>query len=50
MVKAKSKEKLNEGSLERTRRLAKRLLAVPKAEAAKEERKYQKRKASSRPH
>jgi hypothetical protein len=44
MAKAKPKGKLSDGSLERTARLAKKLLAVPKAEADKEERKYQKRR------
>jgi hypothetical protein len=44
MAKAKPKEKPNEGSLERTARLAKKLLAVPKAEADKEERRYQQRR------
>jgi hypothetical protein len=44
MAKAKLKEKPSDGSLERTARLAKKLLAVPKAEADKEERKYQKQR------
>ncbi len=44
MAKLKPSDKPTKTPLERTAQLAKKLLAVPKAEADKEERKYQKRK------
>jgi len=44
MAKAKPKEKPSESPLEQTAALARKLIAVPKAEADKEERKYQKRR------
>lgn len=48
MAKVKPKEKPSDGSLARTARLAKKLLAVPKAEADKEQRKYDRDKSSRR--
>jgi hypothetical protein len=48
MAKAKPKEKPNDGSLERTARLAKKLLAVPKAEADRQQTKYE-RERDKRP-
>ena len=42
MAKAKANEKPSESSLERTVRLAQKLVAVPKAEADKQQQKWEK--------
>lgn len=47
MAKPKPSGEPTETTLERTAKLARKLLAVPKAEAEKEERKYRKRRKPS---
>ena len=47
MAKLKPSDKPTETPLERTARLARKLVAVPKAEVDKEERKHQKRRKAS---
>jgi hypothetical protein len=44
MAKAKPKEKANESPLERTAKLARKLLAVPKSEVDRAKRRKEKRK------